>query len=77
MRSVFRTAYDGRMTRLLDLVRRHADAHADDAGIALMPIRGLFAVPVTTPWGPSTVALAARAAVSQGAPGRVAPALLK
>ena len=51
MRSVVRTAYDGRMTRLLDLVRRHADAHADDAGIALMPIRGLFAVRATTPSG--------------------------
>ena len=51
MRIVVRTAYDGRMTRLLDLVRRHADAHADDAGIALMPIRGLFAVRATTPSG--------------------------
>jgi len=39
------------MTPLLDLVRRHADAHAGDEGIALMPIRGLFAVRATTPSG--------------------------
>jgi AraC-like DNA-binding protein len=44
-------AYDDHMTPLLDLVRRHADEHADDEGIALMPIRGLFAVRATMPSG--------------------------
>lgn len=44
-------AYKDGMTRLLDLVRRHADAHADDQGFAPMPIRGLFAVRATMPSG--------------------------
>ena len=37
------------MTELLDLVRRHADAHADANGIAPSPIPGLAAVRATAP----------------------------
>lgn len=37
------------MTALLDVVRHHADAHADGEGIARTPIRGLTAVRATTP----------------------------
>ena len=39
------------MTTLLDAVRRHADAHADAAGIARTPIPGLFTVRNTRPSG--------------------------
>ena len=37
------------MTELLDLVRRHADAHADRNGVAASPIPGLSAVRATAP----------------------------
>ena len=39
------------MMTLLDLVRRHADAHADDNGLAASPIPGLSTVRATAPSG--------------------------
>lgn len=39
------------MDTLLDLVRRHADAHADADGVARTPIRGLTAIRATAPSG--------------------------
>lgn len=44
-----RFCYSRRMTRLLDVVRRHADAHADRDGIAPTPIPGLSAIRATMP----------------------------
>jgi AraC-like DNA-binding protein len=39
------------MDTLLDLVRRHADAHADADGVARTPIHGLTAIRATAPSG--------------------------